>query len=49
MMDLIDLGIIAGMLTPLYLYILYYTIRAEGRITRIETRCTIFHGDKDPE
>ena len=47
MMDLIDLGILAGMLLPIYGFILYYVIKNEGRITKIETRCRIFHGDGD--
>ena len=48
MMDLLDMGIIAGMLMPIYGFILYYVIKNEGRLTKIETRCGIFHGNGEP-
>jgi hypothetical protein len=47
--ELVDLGIIAGMLLPIYGFILYYVLKNEQRITRVETRCRIFHGDGTPQ
>jgi hypothetical protein len=49
MIDIIDIGIIGGLLTPIYLFIFNYVKKNEHRLTRLEIRCITFHGDDDNE
>jgi hypothetical protein len=47
-MDFIsEIGILGGLLTPVYVFIFVYVLRNEHRLTCLETRCKTFHGDSD--
>lgn len=44
MIDLDDVQILAGLLSPVYVFLIYYVARTEHRLTRIEQHCEDTHG-----